>query len=158
MAAMARPASLVINERKTPETVLRSLELLTEGVGNHRYADTSYFSGVIDFPDALLANIASLLRSDADQKTVLQRLLFGTDRKMLASEHKNNYYLTEFQQVMDQVQADANIPNLSRRFFGSNAVEFIGLRKREAARRRLDAFYQQNRIETPAWMQKVDAA
>ena len=49
---------------------------------------------------------------------------------------------------------------ISQRFFGYNAVEWIGLRKGERARQRLESFYSAHGIDSektpPDWMIKVD--
>ena len=57
-------------------------------------------------------------------------------------------------------EVEAGLPGqpktIADSFFGGNAVEFLGLRRGERARQRLEAFYARNHVATPDWMRKVD--
>lgn len=46
--------------------------------------------------------------------------------------------------------------SLSRKFFGLNAASYLGLRKGERNRTRVDAFYPKHGVSTPDWMRKLD--
>lgn len=147
------------NERETPATVEGILHLLQANPGsNHRYADGSYFEGVIDYPDMLRENLRSLLEHTNDPTGLLtRRFLFGTDWKMLAIERGNNRYLERYELLMRAIEAEMQSNDFSRRFFGGSAAEFLGLRKGERGRERLEQFYSRNGVRAPGWMEKVDA-
>lgn len=50
----------------------------------------------------------------------------------------------------------AGLTDLASRFFGGNAVNWLGLRKGEPTRVRLDAFYRRHGVPDSDWMTKVD--
>jgi hypothetical protein len=52
---------------------------------------------------------------------------------------------------------DALPPDRHGPFYGANAARFLGLRRGEATRRRLEAFYRKWGIADPDWFQRVDS-
>ena len=48
-------------------------------------------------------------------------------------------------------------PQLQTRFFGHNAVEFLGLRKGSGNRTRLDTYYASRGLN-PAWRERLDSS
>jgi hypothetical protein len=79
-----------------------------------------------------------------------------------SSTEIRDLYLTEFEALLEGLaQGGAvrsqGLSNLAAKFFGLNAVAYLGLRKGDPARTRLEAFYANNSVPTPDWMNKVDA-
>lgn len=129
--------------------------------GAHAYADASYFSTLLERPDDLRAVLQKLFDGDAGRLHLLRdRFLFGTDWKMLLSEAEADSYVERFERVIGELgthvkKADAS--GLRGRFFAGNAVDFLGLRKGERSRTRLEQFYSVRKVKTPEWIPKVDA-
>lgn len=125
------------------------------------YADAGYYSEVLDQTQELASRIRSYYGSSA---TVLpHRFMYGTDWSLLMNQGDVSAYLDDFIEVFQGLDEQFHATDgmeVSRRFFGYNAVEWIGLRKGECARKRLESFYCANGIkwetDPPRWMAKVD--
>lgn len=127
--------------------------------GENLYADSGYFSEVLDKPDELRTRLGTLQRYSlkVGSASLYDRLMFGTDWTMTSLlGHRVKTYLTRFETVFDLLDLKKDPVSVSDRFFGWNAVSFLGLRQGEANRRRIEAFYRANSIPTPLWMRKVD--
>jgi hypothetical protein len=132
--------------------------------GAAAYADAGYFVEVLDREPALRDEIRQLYEDTARKgsASLAHRFLYGTDWEMTLTEGAIGGYLSEFVKLMNEIEQRpviraAGLTNLSGRFFGTNAVDWLGLRKGELARRRLDAFYAKAGVPKPDWMVKVDA-
>jgi hypothetical protein len=127
--------------------------------GAKAYADASYFSDVLNSADKLTEILKALyLRQNG---VLAKRLMYGSDWEMSLVERNVEGYLSGFEQLYDGLRTDLESRGTQWRtlvddFFGRNAADFLGLRKGEATRTRLEKFYRE-RIATPAWMKKVDA-
>jgi hypothetical protein len=95
--------------------------------------------------------------------------MYGTDWDLLLDHAPIGRYLQQFMDIFNEVDAEApqsGVPTgkdglkLSERFFGWNAVDWLGLRSGGAARSRLEQFYRNHGGDPvnnpPTWMQKVD--
>ena len=128
---------------------------------SHAYADTGYYSEVLDQTQLLASRIESFYGSSS---TVLpQRFMYGTDWSLLMNQGDVTAYLDDFIRVfegLDEKFHSTDGLEVSQRFFGYNAVEWIGLRNGECARKRLECFYKAHGInweaDPPHWMAKVD--
>lgn len=114
--------------------------LIAEGT-QWLYADASYLSEVL--PGAVTGAEIDRLRS-AWQRFVakydpdVDRLMFGSDWIMLGREKGCAGY---FEAVDSFVTSAGLTGERRRRFFGSNAARYLGLRPGEPARRRLQSYY-----------------
>jgi hypothetical protein len=95
------------------------------------------------------------------------RMLYGTDWNLLLHIGNVQSYQKRFQALADGLpNADSVVGGhtVRERFLGWNAVDYLGLRKGECNRVRLEAFYKADGMDTsnpankPAWMTKVDEA
>jgi hypothetical protein len=131
--------------------------------GSEAFVDASYFSEILDDEPKLRMILQSLFKADAAGAGVLkERLLYGTDWKMLMQEEDSGDYLERFEQLIIQIdpgkQGGSGSTALADAFFGRNAVHFLGLARNEPTRERLQRFYKQAGLaDSPQWMSKVDA-
>jgi hypothetical protein len=107
--------------------------------GAFAFADAGYFVEVMGREPALLAGLSQLY-DDTAQKGDAALAEGGIDT-----------YLSDFARLFKSMEARpaiwaAGLQGLSSKFFGDNAATFVGLRKGEAARIRLDAFYRKNGV------------
>lgn len=145
------------------DRTLPFLKLMTRGAGTagvNAFADSGYFAGAL-MNQIKMRNVLRDLYA-AENRVMLERLMYGTDWTMILPQQKVERYLSDFMDVMRRVEeaepgVAARQASLADAFFGRNATEFLGLRKGRANRRRLDAFYAANSVPTPDWMRKVDA-
>jgi predicted TIM-barrel fold metal-dependent hydrolase len=132
--------------------------------GRNAYADAGYFvDGLLQQPK-LLAALRQLYEQTAPGRAPLSiRFMYGTDWEMtLAEGSVIDSYLDQFVALFDEMEKrpaikSQGVTKLAERFFGHNAVEWVGLRPGERARERLDRFYEAKGVAKPDWMQKVDA-
>lgn len=141
------------------EAFLRLMEKDQLAGSSRLRADASYFSKVLDEPTDLLgALVAVYTFGSSEPKPALDRLMYGADWKMLVAEARSGHYLSDFREVIKQLEAD--LPSgsgLSVKFFGQNAVDYLGLRRARKNRTRLEEFYDRNEVKAaPLWMTKVD--
>jgi hypothetical protein len=132
--------------------------------GRRAYADAGYFVEGLTQEPRLLAALRELYEQNVPGQAPLStRFMYGTDWEMtLAEGNVVDSYLDRFVKVFDDMRQRPAIQSqrvaaLSERFFGFNAVEWIGLRKGERARERLDVFYAKHNVAPPDWMTKVDS-
>ena len=121
------------------------------------HADASYFSNVLDRPTALADALKFIYEFGADRPAV-SRMMYGADWKMLIAESGASDYLNDFDRVISTVEQELGADaRLKAKFFGQNAADFLGLRKNQANRTRLENFYDANNVKTaPLWMTTVD--
>jgi hypothetical protein len=141
------------------------LKRLTRGAGSSgggAFVDASYFNELLDNEPKLKAVMTELLAKDASAARVLRkRFLYGSDWKMLMLEEHSENYLARFEALIEGLPSIDPTPaegaRLADSFFGQNAAEFLGLRRGEPCRRRLDDFYRRRGVRgSPVWMPKVD--
>jgi hypothetical protein len=132
--------------------------------GEFFFADSAYFSEALAGTNKLKAELRDLYYSTShgnnDVAPLAQRLMYGTDWEMTVIEgRETRNYLARFEEIFADLDRDPSLGAdgvLSKRFFGMNAAEFLGLRQGGANRLRLDEFYQRHKVPTPGWMAKVD--
>lgn len=126
-------------------------------VGAKAYADASYFSDVLNAAEDLDRIMKDLyLRGNG---VLAKRLMYGTDWEMSLPQKNITNYLRGFERLYavlgkELMSGGPQWRTLTDDFFALNAVEFLGLRKGEATRARLDAFYEGRLV--PGWIGKVD--
>lgn len=135
--------------------------LNSEADSNLRFADSSYFSNVLQGQEDLVAVLRKIMfEADGSPTAVMQKLVYGSDWKMLLMEVDSSAYLELMVGILeraDQQLLEAGFDNtLSDRVMGLNAADFLGLRRDQAARKRLENFYDRFNIDEPPWMTKVD--
>lgn len=139
-------------------------QLMTaDGQGVSAYADSGFFVEVIQERPALLETLRTLYVDTADKEgaALANRFMYGTDWEMTLTHGSVNRYLADFIELFKELEPRAEfraarLTDLSGKFLGTNAVDWIGLRKDGKARIRLDDFYKKHRVPTPDWMDKVD--
>lgn len=80
------------------------------------------------------------------------QLIYGSDWLMNAFAKDSAGYRRNFAVLYKE-----KFPQLLTRFFGHNAVEFLGLRKGSGNRARLDAYYASRGLK-PAWRERLDGS
>ncbi|WP_157979289.1 hypothetical protein [Rhodoferax ferrireducens] len=131
--------------------------------GAFAYADAGYFVEVMGSQPAMLDDLRQLYDQTAGKgaASLANRFLYGTDWEMTLTEGAVNTYLHQFVKLFQELESrpaikSQSLTGLSSKFFGENAANFIGLRKGNSARNRLDTFYARNSVPTPDWAEKVD--
>lgn len=131
--------------------------------GTFAYADAGYFVEVMNSRPAMLANLRQLYDETAPKgrAALANRFMYGTDWEMTLVEGSVEGYFVQFVNLFEDFESRpalraAGLSDLGKKFFGENAVDWIGLRKGDAARERLDAFYESNGVPQPDWAKKVD--
>ncbi|WP_210495747.1 amidohydrolase family protein [Microvirga antarctica] len=127
--------------------------------GENLFADSGYFSEVLNEREKLRTVLRDLqtYAVGAGAAPLYDRLMFGTDWEMTSLiGRKVGAYQADFESLFSELDQARGAPSASDRFFGLNAATFLGLRKGDANRRRIERFYGRNAVPTPLWMEKVD--
>lgn len=129
----------------------------SSGEGIHAFADVSYFEKAMENPSGLENSLRSLLGRPSDPRGILeQRLLFGSDWKMLLIEAHADQYLKDFTEVFANLAqhppSGVDLSNLVADGLGRNALSAVGLLPNGASRDRLTTFYAKRGVPTPRWM------
>ena len=127
--------------------------------GNQRlHADASYFSTLLENPAQLETTLERIFRyGPAESRVAIDRLMFGTDWKMLTAEVRSEHYLQGFASVIRSIEGRLGTDtNLAAKFFGLNAARFFGLTRGSKNRARLENFYDRHDMHEALWMTKVD--
>ncbi|MNU00105.1 hypothetical protein D3C72_2431490 [compost metagenome] len=71
-------------------------------------------------------------------------------------------YLSNWARLLNELEESpaikqAGLLGLSDKFFGQNAVDWIGLREDGKSRKRLNDFYDANGVAQPDWALKIDS-
>jgi predicted TIM-barrel fold metal-dependent hydrolase len=138
------------------------LKLVTPGAGTagaNTYADSSYFAGVLINQVKVADTLQSLYAAAADN-VLYERLMYGSDWTMILPQVHVERYLSDFIDVMRRIQpapqwSPARGTSLADAFFGQNAADYLGLRRGQPNRRRLESFYAANDVPEPDWMRKL---
>ena len=132
--------------------------------GAFAYADSGYFVEVLAKEPALRDQLRALYDETAPKQraALANRFMYGTDWEMTLTEGNVATYLKDFMGLLEELEQrpaiqQQKLSGLSLKFFGVNAVDWIGLRSGGAARARLEAFYAASNVKPPDWVQKVDA-
>jgi predicted TIM-barrel fold metal-dependent hydrolase len=155
LAHFGRIDEIYTNNAAKPEDVLNRVDgeqianqlVALIGQDNSVYADLANFEFVGGARDKLRKEIRQITQSGTN--AVSKKLLYGSDWYMLSDVHNWSEYLHNFMSVIDD--------SYRTRFFGLNAVDFLGLKKFDQTRNRIDAFLEKNRVPTPKWAELVDA-
>lgn len=127
------------------------------GQDSNAYADAAYFSEVLDESGSLKAEIIAQYKA---APVLPSRLMYGTDWNLLINFGQIKPYLADFISIFNDIDK-ATASHASQQFFGSNAAEWIGLKKGMPARKRVTDFYKKNGLNPdstpPTWMQKLDS-
>ncbi|HLY60833.1 MAG TPA: hypothetical protein VKV95_08805 [Terriglobia bacterium] len=133
--------------------------------GMHAYGDAAYYSDVINNLDELKERFISFYTSGPGSGTAVlpNHMMYGSDWNLLLNYGDIKSYLEQFVTLYNDLDNRFSTEDglkVSERFFGYNAVDWIGLRKPGLARQRLETFYARNGINTathpPGWTAKVD--
>jgi hypothetical protein len=127
------------------------------GSGINASADVSYFEKAMGNPSGLETSLRSLMSRASDPNGILeQRLLFGSDWKMLLLEAHADQYLKDFAEVFTNLAQNpptgVDLSNLVADGLGRNALKAVGLHTHGASRDRLSKFYATRGVPTPRWM------
>ena len=135
--------------------------------GKNVYGDAGYNSEILGTklePVEVRYNIAYNDRT-LPKDLLPTRMMYGTDWNLLMHIGNVENYQTRFQALAAQLPEAPKIigkHSVQDRFLGWNAVDYLGLRKNDQTRKRLEAFYAANGLtlsptQMPEWMRKVDS-
>jgi predicted TIM-barrel fold metal-dependent hydrolase len=119
------------------------------------YADVSYYSEVLRAPadgpePRQLAKLMRQFLRAYDPNLI--HLMYGSDWIMVGLEQDHEAYLGRVSQFFRQV---ADNEEQIGRVLAGNAARFLGLGPNDAARRRLQAYYERHQLN-PGWMRQFD--
>ncbi|MFN7152395.1 MAG: amidohydrolase family protein [Acidovorax sp.] len=131
--------------------------------GRNAYADAGYFiEGLSGTPGVKEVLKKLYAESNPGQAPLSTRFMYGTDWDMTLQQGKEavGSFLRNFETLFQEIEAQPAVKSqgnhdLAAKFFGGNAVEWIGLRPGQRARLRLDKFYTANGVALPDWAKKV---
>lgn len=127
--------------------------------GTAAFADSGFYAGVLLNQGKMRDALAQLYAASQDH-ILRERLMYGSDWTMILSQENVERYLSAFMDVMRKVEAlqpDVTVrkTTLSNAFFGSNAVDFLGLARGKPNRLRIETFYAKHNLPEPDWMVKI---
>lgn len=122
-----------------------------------------FIAAMAAHPESLFADLSNYDTLDTDRL----RKAFSKDMREMIAAHPHlarqlmygtDWFMTPQGAVpyLDNMR-DALPPDRHGPFYGANAARFLGLRRGEATRRRLEAFYRKWGIADPDWFQRVDS-
>lgn len=135
--------------------------------GGRFFGDSAYSEMVLSDPACLLGVYDAALSWTAPgqvRPVLPDRLMYGSDWSLLMLEEEMQKYFADF--VSMYLQLDKSRPasgesqvSLSDRFFGANAIDYLGLRDGRG-RQRLANFYATHGMtfdqgQQPVWMEKI---
>ena len=140
------------------------LKLMTRdagSIGTNTFADSGYFAGTLMNQTKMREVLLSLY--GAENRIMLERLMYGSDWTMILPQQNAHNYLANFIQMIGDIETEqpgikARNVSLSNAFFGANAVEFLGLRRGRGNRTRLETYYANKKLDEPDWLRKVGSA
>lgn len=131
------------------------------------FADSAYSNKILMPHDDLMnvySKALSWTSTEQERPVLPDRLMYGSDWSLLMLEKDMQQYFTEFVSMYSQLDESLSSSRgasgtLSNRFFGENAVDYLGLRDGRN-RQRLVNFYAARgmtfgTVGQPAWMGKI---
>jgi hypothetical protein len=129
--------------------------------GGRFYGDSAYTESVLNDSDRLrlqkvLDKALAWKTPGQPQPILADRLMYGSDWSLLMKEIEMRAYFEDFVRMYSALDPTGKV---SAKFFGENAVEYLGLRDGRTRQRLLD-FYKDNGVHfdrdgQPAWMRKI---
>ncbi len=128
------------------------------------FADAGFYVEVVGRNSTrLLEALEQLYRETVEHgdAALANRFMYGTDWLMTLTDGGVDRYLDQFIDLFEKLERQpsfrrARVQNLTEKFLGVNAVQWLGLRRSDATRDRLDRFYADHRVPKPDWARKVD--
>ncbi len=115
----------------------------------YTFADTAYFAGILgaDSGKQIADSLRVMFKNGGDK--IASRMLYGSDWLMLAREQGWGRYYERFRKVIKEIEG----PNgkLSERFFGKNALIFLGLAPLDLNYKRMETYYRRGKLPKPKW-------
>ncbi len=152
-------------DQGSPPEAVKFLDLMADvpgKPGEHAFADTGYFSAIMADGHCLTDRLKAFYSQipATGNAPLANRLMYGTDWNLLISQGNIKEYFANFTQAFEEIDKRAlpeNGHTASQRFFGYNAVEWLGIADGQA-RTRLDDFYKRNGLDAtpPGWLAKLD--
>ena len=131
------------------------------GSENHAYGDAAFDSEIMS--DNGLERVEERFALGMAQPLFASRMMYGTDWNLLQVTGDIHDYQRRFQALAEGLSNANQVVDghlVKDRLLGWNAVDYLGLRKGDSARSRLEAFYAANGLniatQKPEWMRKVD--
>ena len=124
------------------------------GVNSGIFADLSYLAELLPGRDADTSAGIRVALADFIKRydAKMEHLMYGSDWIMLGREVGHELYATTLTVEMSKILGDdTRISN----FLSRNAVRYLGLRRGEQTRARLDRYYSRHRMNS-AWLAYVD--
>ena len=152
-----------LQEAAIPASAQSFIDLFASA--SHAYGDSGFDAEVLRQEELLAKRYQTAYGDGSTQQAQLfaKRLMFGTDWNLVMVSGDIGAYEQNFVELFDGLQNGNQIVDghkIKDRFFGWNAVEFLGLRSGERTRQRLEDFYTRNGVDfknnPPLWMAKVE--
>lgn len=110
------------------------------------YSDGSYFSDALN--DATRKSLSTRIgRLLSERPAADNRLMYGSDWIMVSIEGHSDLYYEKFAAALASASVPAGVVD---QIFSTNAIDFVGLKRGQPTRQRLERFYAANRL-TPVW-------
>lgn len=141
------------NKSQRNPTIWRELIRVMQAASNNNiYVDTGFFSAALENETDFKKSLQALL---AANPLLINKMLYGTDWKMLITEQDAKQYLKAFEHVLNEPEIRPLVSIAQQNnIFGSNAVEYLGLHRGENNNRsRAEKFYGVS--SQPHWFLKV---
>ncbi len=124
------------------------------------YGDVAFSSNLIMGGSNFKERIQTAYGQSSDPSRLPSHLMYGTDWSLLEQIGNNDRYMQGFADVFAPINSKACSSHSAEDcFFGWNAAEYLGLKPPNEGtvntRSRLEAFYKDNCMPNPAWMQKM---
>lgn len=131
----------------------------------HAHGDSGFDAEVLREEELLAKRYQTAYGDGSTPQAQLfaQRLMYGTDWNLVMVSGDIGDYEKNFVALFEGLQNGNQLIDghkVKDRFFGWNAVEFLGLKSGDRTRQRLEDFYTRNGLDfkqnPPLWMAKVD--
>jgi hypothetical protein len=119
---------------------------------NNLYVDTGFFSSALENETEFKKSLQTLL---AANPALANKMLYGTDWKMLVTEANAEQYLNAFEHILNEPEIGLLVSSTQQKnILGANAADYLGLHKSQNNNRtRAEKFYRAN--AQPHWFSKL---
>lgn len=124
---------------------------MSNSANNNLYVDTGFFSAALGNEIKFKKSLRDLLSKNP---FLANKMLYGTDWKMLVTEEKTKDYLQTFERILHNPEIEKFVSSTQRQnILGKNGAAYLGLYAGSISRTRVERFYQ-NQVQ-PHWISKL---
>lgn len=141
------------NEKQVNPAIWQELiGVMSNSANNNLYVDTGFFSAALNNENEFREIFHNLLSGNP---FLINKMLYGTDWKMLVTEEKTKEYLKIFELILNEPEIKVFVSGEQRqKIFGKNGADYLGLYSGSNNNRsRIEKFYQGKML--PHWISKV---